>query len=137
MTMTDPIADMLTRIRNANAVGHKDVRIPYSRVKEGIVRVLAQEGFISSYEVVDAHLSRRKPLRDLRVTLRYGPDGEKVIRRIERVSKPGCRTYRGLPEATKVLGGLGIDIYSTSQGVLSDRECRERKVGGEILCTVW
>lgn len=127
--MTDPIADMLTRIRNANAIHNKTVRIPASRLKVGLAEVLRTEGFIAGYEVVEG-----KPQSNIRVTLKYGPEGEQVIRSIDRVSKPGCRVYSSAKELRPVLRGLGIQILSTPQGVLSDRKARELNVGGEILC---
>lgn len=127
--MTDPIADMLTRIRNANAIHNKTVRIPASRLKVGLAEVLRTEGFIAGYEVVEG-----KPQSNISVTLKYGPEGEHVIRSIDRVSKPGCRVYSSAKELRPVLRGLGIQILSTPQGVLSDRKARELNVGGEILC---
>ena len=127
--MTDPIADMLTRIRNANAIHNKTVRIPASRLKVGLAEVLRTEGFIAGYEVVEG-----KPQSNIRVTLKYGPEGEHVIRSIDRVSKPGCRVYSSAKELRPVLRGLGIQILSTPQGGLSDRKARELNVGGEILC---
>jgi len=130
--MTDPIADMLTRIRNANATGQKEVRIPASRLKVGVAQVLAEEGFIGGFEV-----QSRQPRSDLVVELKYGPDGEQVIRSIERVSKPGRRVYSAAPNIPRVLGGLGVYVLTTPQGVLSDRVARERNAGGEILCKVY
>ena len=130
--MTDPIADMLTRIRNANRIYRQEVEIPYSKIKEGIAEKLKLEGFIKDYRVVE-----RTPQNAIIVQLKYGPDGELVIRKIMRVSTPGRRVYRSLKQLRKVLGGLGIMIVSTSKGILTDRECREKKAGGEILCTVW
>ena len=132
MTMTDPIADMLTRIRNANAVSHEKVDIPSSRLKVGIAEVLQREGYIEGFEVLED--SKQNVLR---VTLKYGPDGEKVINVIERASRPGCRRYAGVEEVRPVLASVGVGIYSTSKGVLSDRECRAQNVGGEHLCTVY
>ena len=130
--MTDPIADMLTRIRNANATGKKQVSIPASRLKVGVAQVLQEEGFIRSYEVL-----AKKPASELLVDLKYGPDGEQVIRSIERVSKPGRRVYSPAKEIPKVLGGLGVYVLTTPQGVVSDRVARERNAGGEILCKVY
>ncbi len=131
MTMTDPIADMLTRIRNATRNHSTQVSMPASRMKVNIARVLKDEGYVSDYTVggddVKAVLS---------IDLKYGPDGEQVIESIARFSKPGCRRYRGANELPQVLGGLGIAILSTSKGVLSDRECRKSNVGGEVLCTI-
>ena len=132
MSMTDPVADMLTRLRNANALMRDDVRMPSTPIKIDIAEVLKREGFIADFRI-DA-----KPLQnDLVVSLKYGPEGEKVIRHIERTSKPGCRIYRGYRELPNVLNGLGIAVISTNQGVLSNRECREKKVGGEVICIVW
>ena len=132
MTMTDPIADMLTRIRNANAVNHKKVDIPSSRLKTGLAEALKREGFIDDFEIIED--TRQNVLR---VTLKYGPDGEKIINIIKRESKPGCRKYSGVGDIKPILAGVGTAIYSTSKGVLSDRECRSQKVGGEYLCTVY
>jgi len=132
MTMTDPIADMLTRVRNALAVHRAEVSMPASRVKAAIADVLTREGFIGSYEVVPGEVQGK-----LVIKLKYGPDGEQVINSIVRESKPGRRLYRGVSDVRRVLNGTGIGIYSTPQGVLSDRECRARNVGGEKLATVW
>jgi small subunit ribosomal protein S8 len=132
MAMTDPIADMLTRIRNANSVGHRKVDIPSSKLKVGVAEVLKREGFIDDFEVVE---DVRQNV--LRVTLKYGPDGEKIINVIKRESKPGCRKYTRVESVKQVLAGVGMGIYSTSKGVLSDRECRAQNVGGEHLCTVY
>jgi small subunit ribosomal protein S8 len=132
MTMTDPIADMLTRIRNANAIRRASVDIPHSRLKVGIADVLRREGFIQDYTVAAGGGQGV-----LKVTLKYGPDGETVIREIRRESKPGRRVYKGVGDIPRVLGGIGIAVYSTTRGVLSDRECLEKNIGGEFLCTVW
>jgi small subunit ribosomal protein S8 len=129
---SDPIADMLTRIRNAVRAGKKDVVIPSSKVKVGIADVLKSEGFIDDFDVVS---DTKQGL--LRVSLRYSKFGEQAIRSIRRSSKPGCRRYVGVDGLPRVLDGLGVAIVSTSQGVLSDRECRRRRVGGELLCTVY
>ena len=128
---SDPIADMLTRIRNGLHAHKKQVSIPSSKIKVGIARVLQEEGYINSFDVVE---DKKQGL--LRVDLKYGPRGEEVVREIKRQSKPGCRVYRGSQELPKVMDGLGICVVSTAQGVLSDRQCRERKVGGELLCTI-
>src|SRR5579883_369755 len=147
--MTDPIADMLTRIRNANAIERPAVEMPATKLKVAVAKVLVEEGFILGYrtglyatsdegakEFTESDdLSR--PHVVLQVFLKYGPDGEKVIRHIERYSKPGRRVYQGYKEVRRVLDGLGIAILSTSRGVLSDRQARRAKVGGEILATVW
>ena len=130
--MTDPIADMLTRLRNANAIGSKSVLMPASKTKVGIAQILQEEGFIDSYTVEEA-----KPSSQLRVALKYGPDGEKVLRRIDRVSKPGRRVYTAAKEIKPVLRGLGILILSTPKGIVSDRKAREMNSGGEILAKVY
>jgi len=130
--MTDPIADMLTRIRNAVRVERHHVDMPISKVKRGLAEVLKREGYIWDWEEID-----EKPVTLLRVHLKYGPNGERVIRRIRRVSKPGRRIYSGYTEMKPILGGLGISVVSTSRGVISDREARQRKLGGEVLCEIW
>ena len=134
MSMTDPIADMLTRIRNALRIYRERVDVPYSKVKEGILRVLKEEGFIKDYRVTGEGARRA-----LFVYLKYGPDGEQVINTLERVSKPSRRVYKPAEDLRRhpVLEGLGVAVVSTSQGILSDRECRRRNLGGEVLCTVW
>ena len=129
---SDPIADMLTRIRNAARIGRKRVNIPASKVKVGIAKVLKEEGYITSFDVIE---DTKQGV--LRVDLRYGPRGEDVIHRIERGSRPGCRVYRRVGDLPRVLDGLGIAIVSTSCGVLSDRGCRAQNIGGELLCTVY
>jgi len=129
---SDPIADMLTRIRNAARARHKTVTIPASKIKVGIAKVLRDEGYINGYDVIEDGLQGR-----LRVELKYGARGEDVIRNIRRVSKGGCRVYRGVGDVPRVLDGLGIAILTTNMGVLSDRVCRERNVGGELLCTIY
>ena len=131
MTMTDPIADLLTRIRNAVSIDRENVSIPHSRVKEQICRVLKEEGFIKDYRITE------KPHKTLHVFLKYGPNGEKIINKIDRVSKPGCRVYRPADAVPKVLDGMGITVVSTSKGIMSDRRCREQNVGGEIIASVW
>lgn len=135
MGMTDPIADMLTRIRNGARIYRERVGMPYSQLKEGVLRVLKDEGFIADYKVIDQENGRRT----LFVFLKYGPDGEQVINRLQRVSKPSRRVYSpvlGL-ERNQVLEGLGVAVVSTSQGIMSDRECVKRHLGGEIICSVW
>jgi small subunit ribosomal protein S8 len=131
MSMTDPIADLLTRIRNINSLGRRRVGIPYSQIKEQIVKALEREGYIHGYEV-----EGEGPAKALKVSLKYGPEGERVITKIERVSKPGCRVYSGAKQLPRVMQGLGILIVSTPNGVLSDSEARSENVGGEILCSV-
>lgn len=130
--MTDPIADMLTRIRNANAIQRRELEMPASRLKVGVAEALKSEGFIESYEVIEG-----TPSSSLRITLKYGPDGERVIRAIDRVSKPGLRRYSGAQKLPRVVRGMGIHILSTPKGVLSDRVARRENVGGEILCRVY
>ncbi|HEY7910620.1 MAG TPA: 30S ribosomal protein S8 [Blastocatellia bacterium] len=130
--MTDPIADMLTRIRNAYAAKHQKVDVPLSKLKIEIARILKEEGFINNFKVIG-----EGPRRNIRVYLRYGQKGEQVITALERVSKPGCRVYVGSQTVPKVLGGLGINILSTSRGVMTDRRARRERVGGEILCRVY
>ncbi len=129
--MTDPIADLLTRIRNANEVYKAEASIPYSIMKENIVKILKQEGYIKDYRI-----HKEGVHSTIIVALKYGGDGEKVIRTIKRESRPGCKVYSNVKNMKKVLGGLGIAIVSTSKGILTDKECREKKIGGEILCTV-
>lgn len=130
--MTDPIADMLTRIRNALQIERPFVDIPTSKLKVGIANVLQREGYIWDYEIVD-----QEPQSVLRVNLKYSPTGERVIQKITRVSKPGRRIYVGCVDLPEVLDGMGICVMSTNQGVLSNREAKEKKVGGEVLCEVW
>lgn len=130
--MTDPIADMLTRIRNAIRVERPTVDMPSSKVKRGLAEVLKREGYIWDWKEVDA-----QPVSQLRIDLKYGPNGEQVIRHIKRVSKPGRRVYSGAAKLKPVLNGLGISILSTSRGVVSDREARQRSIGGEVLCELW
>ncbi len=130
--MTDPIADMLTRIRNALRIERTHVEIPTSRVKQGIAEVLKREGYIWELEVVE-----QEPQNVLRLNLKYGPNGEDVIRSIQRVSKPGRRVYARSSDCGDVLQGLGISVISTSQGVLSNREAKSKSIGGEVLCEIW
>lgn len=147
--MTDPIADMLTRIRNGSAVERPAVDMPATKLKVAIAKVLVEEGFVLGYRLgkyaTDAQGHKEfqetadltQPHVVLQVYLKYGPEGERVIRHIERYSRPGRRVYQGYKDIRRVLDGLGIAILSTSRGVLSDRQARQAKVGGEILCTVW
>ena len=129
--MTDPISDMLTRLRNANRIHKKRITMPASRLKVGIAQILKDEGFIADYQVEAA-----KPSSRLSIAMKYGQDGEHVLRSIERISKPGCRVYAGAGDLKPVLRGMGIQILSTPKGILSDRSAREANVGGEILCKV-
>ena len=131
MSMQDPIADLLTRIRNANRVARRFVFAPKSKVSIGIVEVLKAEGYVDGYEVIDA-----EPQGQIRVKLRYSLTGEKVIHDIDRVSKPGRRVYSSVEKLPKVLDGLGISVVSTSRGLMSDRQAREENIGGEVICTV-
>jgi small subunit ribosomal protein S8 len=147
--MTDPLSDMLTRIRNAIRIERPAVDIPLSGLKTSVAQVLKDEGFILDYEVgiagrdtsgqqtFAAQANAQGPQATLRVYLKYGPDGEKVIRAIDRASKPGLRLYRRHNQLKPVLDGLGISIISTNRGVMSDRKARAEKLGGEVLCTVW
>jgi small subunit ribosomal protein S8 len=134
MSMTDPIADMLTRIRNGIQSRHDRVEMPHSKLKVEVAKILKSEGFISNYKVVE---EEGKPQASLRVYLKYSENGEPVIHGIERVSRPGRRVYRGKAEIPQVLGGLGLAIVSTSRGVLSGAEAARTGVGGEVLCQVW
>jgi small subunit ribosomal protein S8 len=129
--MTDPIADMLTRIRNAVRVERPFVEMPLSRVRKGVAEVLKREGYIWDATEVDG-----EPVRQLRLELKYGPNGEQVIQRIKRVSKPGRRVYAKSKDLRPVLNGLGISIISTSRGLVSDREARQQNLGGEVICEV-
>lgn len=129
--MTDPIADMLTRIRNAVRVERPFVDVPLSRVKRGVAEVLKREGYIWDFQELEGD-----PSKQLRIELKYGPNGERVIRTIRRVSKPGRRVYSKSQDLRPILNGLGICIISTSSGVVSDREARQKKIGGEVLCEV-
>ncbi|MGE0608521.1 MAG: 30S ribosomal protein S8 [Pirellulales bacterium] len=130
--MTDPIADMLTRIRNAVRVEHPHVDLPLSKVKRGLAEVMKREGYIWDWEEVPS-----EPANQLRLHLKYGPNGERVIRHIKRVSTPGRRVYSPADHLKPVLNGLGISIISTSRGVISDREARQRRLGGEVLCEMY
>ncbi len=133
MTMSDPIADMLTRIRNANTAKHDTVDIPASKMKLSIAEILYKEGYIRQYDVVDDGA-----FKTIRITLKYGEDkNEKIITGLKRISKPGLRVYAGKDELPKVLGGLGIAIISTNNGVITDKEARKAGVGGEVLAFVW
>ena len=130
--MTDPIADMLTRIRNAVRIERPHVEVPASKVKRGLAEVLKREGYIWDWNESEAD---KFPL--IHIELKYGPNGERVIRHIKRVSKPGRRIYNGATQLRPILNGLGISIVSTSRGVISDREARQQNLGGEVLCEVW
>ena len=130
--MTDPIADMLTRIRNAVRIEKSQVELPLSKVKKGVADVLKREGYIWDWSEVES-----KPSNLLKLDLKYGPNGERVIRHIKRVSKPGKRVYSRARDLKPILQGLGISVVSTSRGVVSDREARQRNLGGEVLCEIW
>lgn len=132
--MTDPIADLLTRLRNAISAKHTKVDIPASRLKIDIARILKDEGYITNYSIKTAEGSQ---IRTLRVFLRYGPKGESVISHLERVSRPSCRRYAGAKEIRKVLGGLGINILTTPRGVMTGKHARKLNVGGEVLCNIY
>lgn len=130
--LTDPIADMLTRIRNAVSIERAHVDVPLSKVKRGLADVLKREGYIWDWKEVEG-----KPISQLRLELKYGPSGERIIQKIRRVSSPGRRVYRQSKDLRPVLNGMGIVILSTSRGVVSDREARQRNLGGEVLCEIW
>ena len=130
--MTDPIADMLTRVRNAYAAKHQKVDVPASNVKVEIARILKEEGFINNYKVIGENT-----VKNIRIYLKYGAKGEQVLSKLERVSKPGCRVYVSGTSVPKVLGGMGINILSTSRGLMTDRRARREKIGGELLCRVY
>jgi small subunit ribosomal protein S8 len=132
--MTDPIADMLTRIRNANVAFHEDVAMPSSKLKEAVAGILEREGYITGFSV-DAQEGR--PGKRLTIKMKYTNDRRRTISGLKRVSRPGLRVYTKADAVPRVLGGMGISILSTNQGLLTDREARERKVGGEVLCQVW
>ena len=134
MTMTsDPIADMLTRIRNANTAKHDTVDIPASKIKVAIADILVREGYIAKYDIIEDGI-----IKTIRVTLKYGADkNEKIITGLKRISKPGLRVYAGKDNLPKVLGGLGVAILSTNQGIITDKEARKLQVGGEVLAFVW
>lgn len=132
MVTTDPIADLITRIRNANRANHEKVDIPASKMKQEVVRLIKEEGFIRNYKVLE---DRRQGM--IRVFLKYGPNRERVINEVERVSKPGRRIYTTADRIPRVLGGLGVAILSTSQGIMTDRQARRARLGGEVLCYIW
>ena len=132
MTMTDTIADMLTRIRNANTVGHATVEIPASKMKKAIAEILKEEGYIRGYEVIE---DGKQGI--IKVSMKYGPDKTKVISGIKKISKPGLKVYAKADDVPKVLGGLGIAIISTSNGLITDKQARKLGVGGEVICYVW
>ena len=131
--MTDPISDMLTRIRNANAAMKDDVTMPSSKQKVALAEILKREGYIADFQVVD----NSGPAKQLKIGLKYSDDRQRTISGIKRVSTPGLRVYRAATEVPRVLGGLGVAVLSTSQGLMTDREARQRNVGGEIMCFVW
>lgn len=133
MTMTDPISDMLTRVRNASSAMHEEVLIPRSKIKENIARILTEEGYVDSYELLEEDGTHQK----IKIKLRYNEDRERAIMGLRRISKPGRRVYRSAGQLPRVLGGMGIAIVSTSQGVMTDRQARQERVGGEVLAYVW
>jgi len=134
VTMTDPISDMLTRIRNANVAFHDDVAMPSSKLKEALARILEREGYITGYAVAS---DPKRPGARLTIKMKYTNDRRRTISGLKRVSRPGLRVYTKADGVPRVLGGMGIAILSTNQGLLTDREARERHVGGEVLCQVW
>lgn len=135
MTMTDPIADMLTRLRNANQAHHDSTSMPHSKIKVGIAEILKQEGYIEAYEVADP--AAGEVGKSLKITLKYGEDRQRSIAGVRRISKPGLRVYAKSNNLPKVLGGMGIAIISTSQGLMTDRQAHQKSVGGEVLAYVW
>ena len=137
MTMTDPIADMLTRLRNANQAYHDSVQMPYSKLKAGVADILQQEGYITSWKVEDAEASAGGVGKTLIVTLKFGQNRERSIAGIRRISKPGLRVYAKATNLPRVLGGLGVAIISTSAGLRTDKQCQKQGVGGEVLAYVW
>ncbi len=134
MHITDPVADMLTRIRNANVVYHEMVDMPLSKMRLEMARILKEEGYIRNYKTIN---DSKQPMPILRVTMNYGPAKERVIKGLRRISKPGRRIYVGKDELLKVMGGLGIAMISTSAGLMTDAEARKRGLGGEVVCYVW
>jgi small subunit ribosomal protein S8 len=134
MTMTDPIADMLTRLRNANTAFHDDVAMPSSKLKEALARILQNEGYITGYTVTD---EPERPGKTLTIRMKYSADRRRTISGLKRVSRPGLRVYRAADGVPRVLGGMGIAVVSTNQGLMTDREARRRRMGGEVLCQVW
>lgn len=134
MTMTDPVADMLTRLRNGNVAMQDSVRMPSSKLKEALAAILRREGYIADFSVRD---ETTRPGRTLEITMKYSPERERTISGLKRVSKPGLRVYTKADRLPRVLGGLGVAVLSTSHGLMTDREARERRVGGEVLCYVW
>lgn len=134
MTMTDPIADMLTRVRNANIAKHDDVNMPSSKLKEALAELLKAEGYIADFKTAERP---DRPGKILSIDMKYSPERERTISGIKRVSKPGLRVYKKSNEIPRVLGGLGVAVLSTSQGLMTDREARRKHVGGEVLCYVW
>ena len=132
MPVTDPIADMLNRIRNAVSIKADKVDVPSSKIKEGIARVLEVEGYIKTHKIIEDNKQNI-----IRIYLKYGPNGEMILNSIKRVSKPSRRIYKKVEDIDRVLRGIGIGIYSTPKGIISDRKCRELKVGGELICTIW
>jgi small subunit ribosomal protein S8 len=133
MPVTDPIADMLTRVRNANTVRKEEVEVPYSKLKWEIAKILKEEGFIKAC----FWNSKGKKKAPIKLFLKYGPNMERVIHGLERVSKPGIRKYSGSDRVPRTLGGMGVTIVSTSRGILTDKHCRMQNVGGEVLCSIW
>jgi len=133
MTMTDPVADLLSRIRTAYMAKHDRLDVPASKLKLEVCRILKEQGYVESFQLLDSDPVKQQ----VRIFLRYTPDGEPLIRRIKRVSKPGRRVYKSAEEIRPVLNGLGVGIISTSLGLLTDSQARQRRVGGEVLCEVW
>ena len=139
MVVTDPIADLLTRIRNAQIAKHDVVEIPLSKIKKNICDILLEEGYIKSVEIIERETDDKikKPQHNLRVKLKYGPKNELVLTNLRRISKPGLRVYCGCEDLPKVLNGLGIAIISTSKGIMTDKKARQQNIGGEVLAYIW
>ncbi len=132
MSITSPVADMLTRIRNSLMVNHDEVIFPHSRLKESLLVVMKKEGFIADFQVIE-----KKPQKDVKVILKYDDEGRSVIRGLEMISKPGRRVYSSKDTVPKILNGLGVSLVSTSMGILTDSECKKKAIGGEVICKIW
>lgn len=132
MSMSDSVSDLLTRLRNANRANHEKVDIPFSKMRQEIIRLIKEEGFVKNFKYLED-----KRQGTIRVFMKYGPNRERVIKDLKRVSKPGCRVYTNADRIPRVLGGLGVAILSTSKGIMTDRQARRARVGGEVLCYIW
>lgn len=132
MSMSDSVSDLLTRLRNANRANHEKVDVPFSKMRQEIIRLIKEEGFVKNFKYLED-----KRQGTIRVFMKYGPNRERVIKDLKRVSKPGCRVYTNADRIPRVLGGLGVAILSTSKGIMTDRQARRARVGGEVLCYIW